>query len=45
MKDKFWIFYKHFLVRALNEFHNIKHFWVAFLHFKYLLNEGQILNF
>ena len=33
IKDEFWAF------------HNSKHFWVAFLHFKDLENEGQILNF
>ena len=35
-----------FLVKELaNKLHNGKHFWVAFLNFKDLVNKEQILNF
>ena len=40
MKDKFGIFYKHFIVRTG------EHFWVTFwVDFKDLMNKRQILNF
>ena len=40
-----WDFYGSFLYKLPNKLHIIKHLWVVFLHFKDLVNDGQILNF
>ena len=42
MKNMFEIPNKHIFCK---NYHNSKHSWVAFLHFKGLVNEGQILKF